>query len=59
MQNVQTEANMTEQLYAFVGELFMREGVESVARSYGIDESTDWADVMDQAVAIEMQCWVS
>lgn len=46
-------AQLQSYLYAFVGELFMTQGVEATAQAYGI-LSDDWVEVMDQAVAIEM-----
>lgn len=46
-------ADLQSYLYSFIGDLFMTEGVEAVAQRYEI-ESTDWVEVMDRAVAIEM-----
>lgn len=45
-------ADLQYQLYAFIGELFMTDGVESVAQQYNI-HALDWVEVMDQAVLIE------
>lgn len=40
-------------LYSLVGDLLATQGVDATAQAYGI-LSNDWVEVMDQAVAIEM-----
>lgn len=42
-------------LYSFVGDLMMQNTVQQVAEMYEIQEYADFAEVMDQAVSVEMR----